>query len=294
MEKLTDETLSTRPAKARVSVMLSFYKQQLRHTLLFSFFFFLFTPYLQAESEFRIDLAYGGTWHDAEKSQNNKNDDWLCWASSAANILTWTQWGTEAGFQNEDEIFKYFTRHWNDHPAGSPREAWRWWFTGTSNDHGTAKVTKQGGGFWPNIEFSREKWNSRDGDIFRGIGQNQLQRDPYLLRHLLENGYGVVLQIIHPTTGGSRDSHMITLWGFRYSWTSRFQGILVTDSDDAKETNSAEQAANMMVYYPVKLKDGAWWFTYREQQWKILAAYALRHKNQYDKKNKHDGSRSFL
>lgn len=285
MNNSTNRINPNSPPRARVSLILQSFKQWLSHTLLFFFFFFLFTPCLQAESEFRIDLAYGGTWHDAEKSQNNKNDDWLCWASAAANILAWTQWGTDVGFQNEDDIFKYFTKHWDDHPAGSPREAWRWWFTGKDNDQGAAKVIEQGGGFWPNIEFPQEKWTSQNGDIFRGIGQNHLKRDPYILRHLLENGYGVVLQIVHPTTGDSRDSHMITLWGFRHNWWHRIQGIFITDSDDAKETSSAEQAVNTMAYYPVKLKDGVWWFTYREQQWRILAAYALLHKKHYDKKH---------
>ena len=94
----------------------------------------LYASNLKAESEFRLDLAFGGIWHDAEKSTTNRNDDWLCWASSAANVLAWTKWGTRSGFSTEDEIFSYFTQHWTDHPAGSPREAWRWWFTGKNLD----------------------------------------------------------------------------------------------------------------------------------------------------------------
>ncbi|MDO8947809.1 MAG: hypothetical protein Q7U88_11735 [Desulfocapsaceae bacterium] len=238
---------------------------------------------LKAEKEFRIDLAYGGTWHDAEKSKINKNDDWLCWASSAANVLAWTRWGIQSGITTEDDIFRYFTLHWSDHPSGSPREAWRWWLTGEKNGSGGAEVLNAGGGFWPDVDFSTSKWESPAGSLFRGIGQHQLKRDPYILRHLLEDGYGVVLQIVRPTAHGSRDSHMITLWGFRYSWLNRFKGILITDSDDAKESYSAEQAQNKMVYYPVELKNREWWFTYRGQEWKILAAYALLAKSQYYK-----------
>lgn len=250
--------------------------------ILFLFILF-FSPTLKAESEFRIDLAYGGTWHDAEKSMHNRNDDWLCWASSAANILAWTRWGTEAGFATEDEIFGYFSRHWSDHPSGSPREAWRWWFTGKNLDTEGAEVLKKGGGFWPDVDFSISKWGSPAGSLFRGIGQHQLKRDPYILRRLLEDRYGVVLQIVRPKAGGSRDSHMITLWGFRHGWFNRFKGILVTDSDDAKDSSSAAQARNQITYYPVTLKNREWWFTYRGQQWKILAAYALLEKSQYDK-----------
>lgn len=251
--------------------------------IIFILFILFFAPALKAESEFRIDLAYGGRWHDAEKSKNNKNDDWLCWASSAANVLAWTKWGVVARFETEDEIFSYFAQHWSDHPAGSPREAWRWWFTGEKQGTGGAEVLKKGGGFWPDVDFSISKWENPAESLFRGIGQYQLKRDPYILRRLLEDGYGVVLQIVQPAAGGSRDSHMVTLWGFRYGWFNHFKGIFVTDSDDAKESNSAEQAQNKMAYYPVELRNREWWFTYREQQWKILAAYALLEKSQYEK-----------
>ena len=75
------------------------------------------------------------------------------------------------------------------------------------------------------VEVSGRIWislarngNARSGSLFCGIGQNQLTRDPYILKRLLQDGYGIVLQIVQPSADGSRDSHMITLWGYRYSW----------------------------------------------------------------------------
>lgn len=241
----------------------------------------LFPCEIKAESEFRVDKSYGGSWHDAEKSKKNTNDDWLCWASSAANVLAWSKWGIVAGFETEDEIFTYFAKHWSDNPAGSPREAWRWWFSGKNHDSRGAKVVVEGGGFWREFPFPSYKWECYAGELFCGIGQNQLKRDPFILRRLLENGYAIVLQIVQPQEHGGRDSHMITLWGFRYDWLNRFTGILVTDSDDAKESFSAVDAPNTLAYYPVKLKGNEWWLTYREKQWKILAAYALLSKSEY-------------
>lgn len=238
-------------------------------------------PALAADSEFRIDIAYGGTWHDAEKSKSEKHDDWLCWAAAAANVLAWTGWGSNAGLETEDDILRYFTQHWTDHPDGSPREAWRWWFTGKAPTSGDAKVTQKGGGFWPNVDFPTTAWGAPAGSLFRGIGQKQLKRDPYLLRHSLEEGYGVVLQIVRPKPNGSRDSHMITLWGFRYDSQEPFKGILVTDSDDGKGADVATLAKDTLAYYPVELIDGEWWFRYREQSWKILAAYALHPRSRY-------------
>lgn len=238
----------------------------------------LSAPTLSADSVFRVDIAYGGAWHDAEKSKREKNDDWLCWAATAANVLAWTGWSSNTGLETEDDIFHYFSQHWTDHPEGSPREAWRWWFTGKTPTSGGAKVTQEGGGFWPNVKFPISKWGTRKGSIFRGIGQNQLKQNPYLLKHTLEDGYGVVLQIVRPKEDGSRDSHMITLWGFRYDSQEPFKGILVTDSDDGKDTHIAKDS---LVYYPVELREGQWWFRYREQSWKILAAYALQARSRY-------------
>jgi hypothetical protein len=232
-------------------------------------------PSARGESEFRLDLTFGGRWHDAEKSSENRNDDWLCWASTAANILSWTRWGDMPNLSNEDEIFTYYTQHWTDDPSGSPREAWRWWFNGENHAPSGARLVATGGNFWPEVPFPSAKWECLPNAVFCGIGQNMLKRDPYILRKMLERGYGLALQIVKPEPDGGRDSHMITLWGFTFDEKNRFKGILITDSDDAKDFKDAKEAEDRLAYYPVKLTDSIWWFTYRDQQWRILAAYGL-------------------
>jgi hypothetical protein len=57
--------------------------------------------------EYRVDLAYGGRWCDAEKTRASTRDDLACWAAAAANMLAWTGWGIDAGFKDEDEILAY-------------------------------------------------------------------------------------------------------------------------------------------------------------------------------------------
>lgn len=229
----------------------------------------------QAGSEYRLDLAHGGTWHDAEKSTGNRDDDWLCWAASSANVLAWTGWGEEAGFSDEDQIFAYLSHHWSDHPAGSPRETWRWWFSGINRDRDGARVIRQGGGFFPAITFPWKKWGHPLGSLFVGVGQHQLRRQPTILRDLLEHGYGVVLQIVRPLPDGSRDSHMVTLWGIGSNDQGHIQDILVTDSDDAKDSVSGSSAENHLIRYPVRQENDFWWFTYKNERWKVLAAYGL-------------------
>ena len=223
----------------------------------------------------RVDLAFGGTWRDAEKCRANKEDDGLCWAAAAANVLAWTGWGTDAGFKDEDAILRYFAEHWTDHPAGSPREAWRWWFTGQHRGKGGAQVDVLGGGFWKEAAFPRYDWESPRGALFRGIGQNMLKRDPYALKTVLDEGYGVAIQIVRPLKNGEQDSHMITLWGYRSAKSRRFRGVFVTDSDDGKDVDQAASAPNRLRYHPVVLRDGMWCFKHNGHTWKILAAYAL-------------------
>lgn len=235
----------------------------------------IISPATASGEEFRLDREFGGSWHDAEKSSSNRNDDWLCWASAAANVLAWTGWHDSQRFPDADSIFHYYTEHWNDHPAGSPRESWRWWFQGINNSKRGAQVQKKGGSFFPEAPFPVKKWGHPPGSLFRGIGQNQLKRNPYLLRDTLQQGYGVALQIVHPLSGDDRDSHIITLWGYRATSFNRFSGILISDSDDNKQATTAVNAEDRLVYYPVELKDNVWWFTYKEQRWRILAAYGL-------------------
>jgi len=223
--------------------------------------------------EYRVDLRHGGTWRDAEKSHDDKDDDWLCWAAAAANVLAWGDWGK--GHRDEDEILDYYSRHWEDKPDGSPRQAWRWWFSGQESDKG-ARVQKPGGGFWKGFEFPEDEWRNQAGALFRGIGKGHLRRDPYALKNVLDEGYGVAIQIVRPMEGGKTDSHVVTLWGYRYTESQPFLGILITDSDDDKDSPKSVQAENRLRYYPVQMKaDGVWWFKYKGNDWKILAGYAL-------------------
>jgi hypothetical protein len=229
-----------------------------------------------ADSEFRLDKAYGGRWHDAEKSLSNTEDDLLCWAAAAANVLAWTGWSPDARLKNEDEIFQYYCDHWTDDGDGSPHSAWFWWFTGRDIAPGKgAEVDVPGGGFFRGQAFTADTWSNKPGAVYRGLGSGVIRGHPLILKRVLDQGYGVAIQIVHPVPNGKRKSHVITLWGYRYDENNPFKGILVTDSDDNKRNKDARQAEDALRYYEVTKRDGMWWFTYDKEEWKILAAYAL-------------------
>ena len=59
-----------------------------------------------------------------------EEDDLMCWAAAASNVLEWTGWGVVGGMTNTDEMFQHFQDHWTD-LGGSSEYAWNWWFDGT-------------------------------------------------------------------------------------------------------------------------------------------------------------------
>ena len=214
---------------------------------------------------FRVDLAYGGHWCDAEKTRATRADDLACWAAPAANVLAWTGWGNAAGFEDEDRIFAHLVGGLVKHRADSPRTAWEWWFGGG----------QPGGGLIKDTPFPDYTWESPRGALYRGLGCKMIERRPLSLKQLLDEGYGVVIQVITPLPGGGRDSHMITLWGYTYTDEQPFTGIIVSDSDDAKDNRDPRRAPNELVYRAVTMRDGMWWFNDGRRDRQILAAYAL-------------------
>jgi hypothetical protein len=53
---------------------------------------------------------WGGNWSDAEKSPSNTEDDNMCWAAAASNMLEWTGWGLVARLSDADAMFWLFPR----------------------------------------------------------------------------------------------------------------------------------------------------------------------------------------
>ena len=196
---------------------------------------------------------YGGTYYDAEKSASNTEDDQMCWAASAANLLAWSGWGytAENSFASEDDIFLYFQDHWTD-AGGSVYFGLEWWFYGTNASQGQSgwsQVDVAGGGFWTTDSLS-------DYFLFSSYDRYALGNIAYLI----ENGYGTSLGI----TDGS-NGHAITAWGYEEDDGGNLTGIWVTDSDDGKNEDDPQ---NVLVYYDVL-------FDFASQSWYLQNFYGL-------------------
>ena len=212
-------------------------------------------------SSYMLIDNHGGSWSDVEKSPVNTEDDLMCWAAAASNVLEWTGWGLVSGMTTTDQIFAYFLDHWTD-VGGMMEYGWDWWFDGTNPSQGWAgwsQVDVPGGGFYPTEIFSNYYHHeSSDSVTLNAIDQ------------YLHAGYGVTLGLY----GGG--GHAITCWGYNYNPadTDDYYGVWVTDSDDYK---SQVSPPDMLRYYEVEYTSGQWYLQdyYGSGAWYIGEVQAL-------------------
>jgi len=188
---------------------------------------------------------WGGAYADAEKSPTNSDDDLMCWAAAASNVLEWTGWGLAGGMTTSDEMFAYFQDHWTD-DSGLAMYAWDWWFDGTNDSQGylnVSQVTSVGGGFWPYEHFP--SYFHFENDVTRTLPAV----DEYL-----HNGYGVYLALRNGYMGG----HAVTCWGVRTDLEdpTDYKGVWITDSDDDMDL---DHPPDDLRYYDVTYRDGRWY-----------------------------------
>ena len=209
---------------------------------------------------------YGGHWSDAEKTADNTDDDLMCWAATASNILEWTGWGLVSGMSTSDQMFQHFQAHWKD-TGGWMEWGWRWWFDGVDLSGGDVDVPG-GGNFWSSFTFSNfYHEESDDSKTMEAIDS------------FLHSGYGVGLAIFTTASG----AHAITCWGYNYNPTNPkdYIGVWVTDSDDEKHHNAADPPPDMLRYYKVAYDSGnsRWHLQdyYGSNDWYIGEVQALEH-----------------
>lgn len=229
-------------------------------------------PPLGASGDYNLTNNYGGTWVDAEKTADNPDDDLMCWAAAAGNVLEWTGWGfvndpIEGRIKNSDEMFHVINHHWEDLGA-DVKVAWTWWFSGANiSPGGWAQPDVAGGGnYWPTYNVNDYMQTYAGSETLEHI-------DTYL-----SSGMGVALGIYD---GG----HAITCWGIKYDDTYNkttdphdyYKGVYVTDSDNDKWHNSWDPPPDTIQYYDVDYNgtSNRWEFTHGYNGWHIEDVYAL-------------------
>jgi hypothetical protein len=227
--------------------------------------------------------TYGGEiYHDAEKFPDtglnaNTDDDLMCWAATASNILDWGDWDAP-GLTGAQDMFYHFQAHWTDY-GSFPDRAWRWWFDGTlptdpttaPNIWSSVDVPLNGGDFWddegPNFSTYYREMFASAGDLMPFIDD------------CLHDGYGVGIQIVSPDVSPWALNHEITLWGFDShvdpsTGNTVYDAIHVTDSDDDQGNLNP-----LLVDYPITwdATNSHWDLGGTYSTWHIESAMALKY-----------------
>jgi hypothetical protein len=200
-------------------------------------------PAVAAPTNYYIWDDWDGAYADAEKDTPNTDDDAMCWAATASNVLEWTGWGKVGGMTNTDQMFAHFCAHWVDQ-GGMMEYGWNWWFDGVSRpglEYWSSVDVPDGGNFYHGYNFS---------DYFHetlGSAGSMSAIDTYL-----HNGWGTGLAVYD---GG----HAITAWGFQYDTENPnyYTGVYVSDSDDDNEGDPPRP--DSLRFYNVALTDGHWY-----------------------------------
>lgn len=186
---------------------------------------------------------------DTEKTLEDDEDDYLCWAASTANILTYTGWAAQAGFTSEDDLFELFINSFvND--GSHAYYGVGWFFNG--------KIQIQSNLAQP-LDFPNSGGYLTDYSFIDYVDVVDLDTDSAVgLRTLfnsLRHGCGVTLNL--DIYQGSEDlgGHAVTLWGFvlddDYPETDQahYDSILVTDSDSDEIYGERRSAKDVMGLY---------------------------------------------
>lgn len=159
-------------------------------------------------------------WIDVDKTRTDDNG--LCWAASASNILSYTGW-TGSTLLGGDQIFDtfkyYFTDEW-----GNPGVGANWWFTGVNRQAGESgwaqidNTTPAFTGYYDQTQFD-DNWHN--GSV-----------NWTTLGSFLDLDYGVSIRL----SWGAGTGHFVTVWGI----DDVTGDIWYTDSDSGGVNDTLE------------------------------------------------------
>lgn len=187
---------------------------------------------------------------DAEKlRQTDDGDDYLCWAATASNLLTYTGWAAQAGFDTTDDVFESYIDAFTDN-GGDTVLALGWFFNGVNTfevkQPGVAASATAGTGGYLNDYSYGELAESVD--VLTG-GVDALSE----LHQSLRDGYGVGLGLTIYHMGSYSGGHAVTCWGYiadtAYDPTdpAYYAGLFLTDSDsDQMRDGDRRDAPNIL------------------------------------------------
>ncbi|MBQ7607190.1 MAG: AIDA repeat-containing protein [Desulfovibrionaceae bacterium] len=191
--------------------------------------------------------------YDAEKSPTTNQDNAMCWAATAANMLAWTGWGAyglgvKKNVSLEDRIFAYFQDNFlfGAVRGGNSHNGIEWFFDGTYTPEGDVfydQPEENSGnaiGFYadPFLQTQMLDMEDVDGLVLMNTVSEALDR-----------GAAVGLGIY-----GEYMQHAITCWGYTCDDSlattdhAYYTGLFISDSDDDAEES---EPSDTIRYVPI-------------------------------------------
>ena len=184
-------------------------------------------------------------WYDVDKSAADTRDDMMCYAASAANLITWWQNGvyasqltTSAPKNLADTWNLYLDYSQNNASGGDPLAAINWWISGVYVPTNEAEAERS---LFNQLEADSPMLTLApfEGFYYDQYGLNKTYLQEFLsftteyssscFGDLLTGGAGVSL-LLKSDTGNL--AHAVTLWGVDYTEDGFVSKLWITDSDD--------------------------------------------------------------
>ena len=209
-------------------------------------------------TRYGVDVDSTEGWYDANKTPENDIDDNMCYAASAANLVTWWQdWRKQNGYSLPEGVPDTLEDVWNRYrnslneeykdQGGLSPAAINWWISGvylpaneSEANYSIFGLEESAGvdiSFDRSYDYRYNVTSTELEDFFDFIDNtSDIDGDPLtddIFKDLLEGGAGVSLSISSDEGGLA---HAITLWGAEYDEDDVLKTIWVTDSDDGVES----------------------------------------------------------
>ena len=187
-------------------------------------------------------VSTAGGWFDAEKDSVRPDDELLCWAATAANVLAWSGW--DAGYTPkpldgvEDSVFDFFVDEDPVDAGGWMDIAWQFWFDGT----------QRGGHFGGSSHTSYYSTAQYTANYHENMNGGYSVLDD--IAALFQDDYGVGISVF------GNMAHAVTVWGLETDAGGNYTGIWLTDSDN--NMGGPNPRPNTLDYHGVTWSGGAW------------------------------------
>ena len=203
--------------------------------------------YSEGEDFELVDLGF----IDTEKTYDEDDDDELCWAAATANILAYTGWGAQAGFEDEDDLFELLISNF-ENKGGSTYYGLEWFFDGMDDpyiSYGSSTFPRvvnypNSGAYLPDYTFD----TFTDTIKLEELGAAGFAE---LLRQL-RAGRGAELGLDLYKNGSYSNGHAVTCWGmvtdteYPEDDKAHYDSILITDSDTGELDSERRNARDVM------------------------------------------------